>query len=739
LENDKEEPLEEQEKTPVPLKYEDLIPGYELGELEEVRVKTVFTEFALAFLKVSSLTGYYPADHPSIKDIAGEPHKHLVSLNKSVPEVGFVTTTGSENDEIMVDLLAEPLPFLSMMRSAMAETFAYKFINYLERNYLVSFTIKTSISFDEFKRFISLFVERKTKQDEGDEKALEIPFSEQLIEREVFSVTAISRDEIVGGQRSLPWRVKIAISRLRKDLAALPMYSKATEMELQAAKQMIIGDIIRPLRRPRFLRELLVNADLIRDQVDELSTVNVEREIIDCLDARMVEAVAWDIEKVLEKASWGLVVQRDGEEDRRIDEILKETLTTLTVRLVKLDVSQTYDLLLHLFELRIVSFSELPPDLQRLMQAEKWTSQYLLEEDTIIEQFEAMDDTDLYRAYVQNITLVFPELLKKGKIAPGARMVKALGTHARDHDNQIRQGMAQIALMDLGSQENVDHLRPYLEHDDRPTRQVAMGMVRQFSYKGAEALLEVLAESDDAAVRRDLMAAIEGMGLSVKALLEDRLKLPGQPWYVYRNLLLLAGRVGSDVAIEDVKLFTSFMNPRVREQALQTLFAQLGEDAVPSIIPTLRDRDWRVARRAVVLLSDMGCEHPVFLKYLATLFHPEQQIPGQERTLALRKKGLEAIERLGNYDIDGRRVSSILLDTVISKRRMKIFKKLLTKVTRPETVIDDGLRIQVCQLLGKIGDREVAQILADAPEDFPEPVEAAIEAAITEVNNRSNS
>ncbi|MFH1529271.1 MAG: HEAT repeat domain-containing protein [Pseudomonadota bacterium] len=731
--------MDEQEKTPIPARYEDLIPAHELGEFEEATIRILFTQFATAFLKVSSLTGYYPSDHPAIQDIAGEPHQHLARLSAAVREVGFVTTSGSVDEEIMVDLLSEPIPFLTMMRSAMAETFAQKFITYLERNYLVSFTIKTAITFDEFKRFVALFVERKTKQDEGVVEALETSFAEQLIEREIFSVTVISRDDIIGGQRSLPWRVKIAISRLKKDLAVLPMYSKASDMELQAAKQLIIGDIIRPLRRPRFLRELLVNADLIRGQVDELATVNVEQEIIDCLSAQMVEAVAWDIEKVLQKASWGVVVQQDGDEERRIDDILKNILNLLATRLVGMDVSQTYDLLLHLFELRILSFASLPVDLQQLMQAEKWTNQYLLEEDNIVALFSAMEDTNLYRAYLQNISLVFPELLKKGKIASAARLVKILSVHARDHDHQIRQGMAQIALMDLGSQETVDLLRPFLEHDDRPTRQVAIAMVRQFSYKGTEVLLEVLAESDDAAVRRDVLATLEKMGVTLRSLLEERLQIPGQPWYVYRNLLLLVGRVGSEVALEEVKRFVNFMDPRVREQALQTLFSQLQDKAIPSILPALRDRDWHVARRGVILLSDLNCRHPIFLKYLSALFHLVEQIPGQERTSALRKAGLHAIERLGNFDVDGRRISSVLLDVVIAKRRRKLLKKLIDKVTRGgESAFADDLRVEVCRVLGRIGDAKVAHVLAEAPEDFPAAVETALEEAIGEINAREH-
>ena len=728
--------MDEQEKTTVPAKYEDLSPAHEQGELEENVIRAVFTQFTLSFLKATSLTGYYPADHPSIMNISEAPFKHLERLRNSVPEVGFVTSSGSTDDEIMVDLLAEPIPFPSLMRSEMAETFAQKFVTYMERNHLVSFTFKTKIPFDEFKRFVSLFVERKTKQEEGDVEALETSFGQQLIEREIYNITAISREDVVGGARALPWRVKIAIARLRKDLAVIPLYSEASEMELQAAKQMIIGDIIRPLRRPRFLRELLVNADLIRGQVDELSTVNVEQEIIDCLSSSMVEAVAWDTEKVLEKASWGLVVQMDGDDERRIDIILKDILKLLAVRLVTLDVSQTYDLLLHLFKLRILAFSDLPADLCRLMQAEKWTSQFLLEEETIVQQFSEMEDTNLYRAYLQNIDLVLPELFRKGKVASAARMIKVLATHARDHDHQIRQGMAQIALMDLASQTNVDRIRPYVEHDDRSTRQVTIAILRQFSYKGAETLLEVLAESEDSSVRRDILAALEGMGVTIKTLIEERLQISGQPWFVYRNLLLLVGRIGCENAMEEVKRFVTHMNPQVREQALQTLFLQLGEGAIHCTLPALRDRDWHVARRALVLLTDLGTRHPMLLRYLAGLFYPTESVPGQERTAALRQGGLEAIARLGNFEVDGRRISSILLDVVISRRRMKFLKKLLTRVTRTEEGFDDELRIRVCQVLGQIGDGRVARVLANAPEDFPAPVEAALEEAIATINAR---
>ena len=80
MKDPRERHVDEQEKTPIPARYEDLVPAHSLGEMEEATIRTIFTKFSLAFLKASSLTGYYPPDHPSILNIAEEPHLHLHRL-----------------------------------------------------------------------------------------------------------------------------------------------------------------------------------------------------------------------------------------------------------------------------------------------------------------------------------------------------------------------------------------------------------------------------------------------------------------------------------------------------------------------------------------------------------------------------------------------------------------------------------------------------------------------------------
>ena len=73
---------------------------------------------------------------------------------------------------------------------------------------------------------------------------------------QVIALTSYREDDLVQGRRQLPWRVRMAISRLRKDLRLIPLYAAATRKRLQEVKEELLHDITRPLRRPEFLKEL---------------------------------------------------------------------------------------------------------------------------------------------------------------------------------------------------------------------------------------------------------------------------------------------------------------------------------------------------------------------------------------------------------------------------------------------------------------------------------------------------
>jgi len=666
----------------------------------DLELKGVVGQFTLHFLKGLMMSGIYPPDHPAIEGIAEEPYILLKRLAPDSNEITYMSASAAAGDEIMVEgVLSEGIPFTTLMSSSMGEIFARKFIAYFERNQLVSFSVKTRMGKDEFKKLISVFAERRVKEEEGGGGPI-IPFSDLLFERGILHVTVMARTEMVGGERPLPWRVKMAISRLRKDLRVVPLYSEATAQELAQAKTMLVQDITRPLRRPQFLKELLANADLITSGLDELREVNIEREIIWCQHPGMLVNVCWDIVSDLERASWGEIRQRVGKVDRRLDSIYRDLLKDIALRLRELQPETISDLLSHLFTKRILSFKELPASLQEQLVTEKWTSQFLANSKAAIERFAGLADAKTYREYSKTFQVVFPELIRRGKVAEVAGMAYALRSHLDEPCPSFpeRPKFARATLSRFTEPHVIEALAALLDTEDKDARRSVMTALTALGEKSVDHLLRVLASSAKAGVRRDIAKALEAMGEDAVVPLMERLGTRGLEWYVYRNLIVILTNLRGVAAADDVRKFLSHPHPRVREESARGLHLLLGEDSGPLLVSVLNDLDSGVARRATSCLGQLKCRIPAFLQHLSdTLKAREPKAAPQSEELVLA--ALDAVQQIGPFAVDGIDIRQTLLN------RLQAGSSLLDRLLRRKEVAD-GERIQsaICGTLGAVGD-----------------------------------
>ena len=69
----------------------------------------------------------------------------------------------------------------------------------------------------------------------------------------------------------------MAIQRLAKDLRTVPMFQKLSTEELAKLKARIIEDILRPLREPHLLKDMVVNCYLIARQMEGLQAEELNR------------------------------------------------------------------------------------------------------------------------------------------------------------------------------------------------------------------------------------------------------------------------------------------------------------------------------------------------------------------------------------------------------------------------------------------------------------------------------
>jgi HEAT repeat protein len=692
-------------------------------------VKATYAAFGLSFVRSINLTGYYPADHPAILNVATKPFEDLCNLRRFSSEVSFITMAGHHGEEVMVDVMDEPLPFLKLLNSYMAETFALKFVNYLSRNNLVSFSIKTGMPQEEFKRFLALIVEQKTALEEGRDAA-QVKFGALLLERKIFSVSAVSRDEILGSNRFLPWRVKIAITRLQKDLGVLPLYSSASEEELQKAKQMIVGDIIRPLRQPRFIRELLANCDLIRANVEELAEVDVESEIIACLHPTLVEDVTWEVVSVLEKAAWNAITQSDGEGERRIDLILRDILKKLALRLVAFANAKTFDMLEKLFRRRVLEFHELPDSLQRVVLTELRTNQFLETGSAIVEHFNSIADPQEYGKFLMNFEMILPELVKRRKIDEAIMLLRLLDEHQKATRFAEMASMVRYAMIGTATDENVELLMPLAAHPDREIRGKGIELLGYLGERGADGLFRVLAASEHVTVRRDVLKALEKMGQVAGPLLMERLSQPGFDWFVYRNIILLLDNLRLVKASEDIVRFIKFSQPRVREQVAQYLFNNLGKESEQHLVLLLDDPDWKVQRRVLLLLAEIGSMRGAFRRRLVDILRPEKELEAEDEPLVL--SALSAVGSLGEFVTDdGVQASNVLMDLLYTKPARLIDRwRLKTSPTL------EKIRSEILRTLVRIGDRDLLYRLKQKAEEMPQELKALALAAARELERR---
>lgn len=698
-------------------------------QADPIFIKSLYAAFGLSFVKAINLTGYYPPEHPSIQNVATKPFEDLKALAPHASEVSFLTMQTGQNEEVMVDVLDEPLPFLKLLNSMMAETFALKFVNYLVRNSLVSFTIKTSITLDEFKRFLALIVERKTVEEEGGKAAA---FGPLLLERKIYSVSVISRDEMLGANRFIPWRVKIAISRLQKDLGILPFYSEASELELQKAKQMLISDIIRPIRQPRFIRELLTNCDLIKSNVEELSEMDVEQEIIYCLQSNLLEEVTWDVVSIMERASWRAVTQKDMDGERRIDHILRAILKKLALRLVSFASIKTFEVLEKLFKKQVLTFEELPEKLQRIVLTEVRTKQYLETKNEILEYFNAATNPTEYGQFLLNFELVLPELIRRKKIDDALQLVRVLVEHCKKVRFAEQAVMIRYAIVGAATEENMELLVPVAGHEAKDIRTEGIEILTYFGDAGADALFKVMVQSEKSAVRRDVLNAIERMGMAAAKVVSERLLAPGFEWYVYRNLILLVERMKIDTQIEDVARYCRHQHPRVREQAVMCLLTLLGGDAENHIVHLLEDADWKVQRRVIAGLGDHHCERAAFRQHLLDVLKATKE--GELAPEPIILAALSAITTYGNdfKTEDGREASAAILAMIVHKPS-KLLERLFTKET---TSFGPKIKMEALKTLSAIADRDVVFKMKQALPNFPPELQGHAKAAVRDIEHR---
>jgi hypothetical protein len=204
---------------------------------------------------------------------------------------------------------------------------------------------------------------------------------------------------------------------------------------------------------------------------------------------------------------------------------------------------------------------------------------------------------------------------------------------------------------------------------DRPIDfEVLFRLVARVGFPAAGALLDALELEDDRTARWRLFEMLAQLGPEVGNAVMAR--LPGSPWYVQRNLLLLMARLESWPKAFTPLPYAKHPDPRVRREAYALLLRDPSTKA-EAIAMAVADSDERIARAGLNAGLEGGCSREAIVVITERL--EERSLDGMMAVLAIR---VIAPVRLPI-------VLDVLVKSVVSKKRRWFFGRKLAPTSQP--------------------------------------------------------
>ncbi len=575
-------------------------------------------EFSLLLVKALLQTGTYSGDHPLAKAATAEMYTSFKDLTSGVTELTYLLLSTMDDQGILVDgLLPEPIPVARMFRGIMGDHFLSKFHDYFVRNRIAAFTIKAAISREQFDQFISALTAWASEAQSTHRSAED--FSEQLLDLGIFDVTVISMDEVVGAKRHLSWPVKIALSRMRKDISKIPLLKGADRAELQRIKIQSMSDIIRPITRYDLHRDILLNADLVADGITITTTPEVEDSLI---SAMLPEAVNASSELLLT-----LVNDIETQGNRlnipgRTVEELRETSTRVLAKglakLARIEFKNAFEILEASYRKGYIPLGELPKDLQRRVRSGETTDKFISSADQYLGDFAGCSDPRNYLKYLNVFTIVLPELVNRGDRDMVLRTMAIIVSHYSNDDAPFmgRKRFIEEALSKLETGGFLAGLIRMTCGTPKEVREPLEAGVALFGTAVVPGLINYLTTDTDPTLQTTVSSILVRIGGPAVNPLIDELRAHRHGWQAIRPIIRVLGHLKARSAEIAIAQYSAHPHPKVREESLAALTEILGSDAEKYLLAFIRDEERQVARRAILQLAALHCTHTEFLTFL---------------------------------------------------------------------------------------------------------------------------
>jgi HEAT repeat protein len=694
------------------------LPPEEVERLQKLQSK--LNDFVLHLIQAFLRTGYYTPEHPESKRAKEGLYQLFKNLFEGEDELAFLVREEQQRQEIFVEgVLPEAQRLSRMMMKGMGELYIPKFAKYLERKDLISLTLKSRMNQMEFTRFVDIMsepslVDTRRKQDKER-------FAQTLYSQGIFNISYVFNEELLAPEREMPWRARLTLSRMRKDLKMIPHFQKMWGQEIQDIKKHLLRDSLRPIRQSDLFCSILTNCDLAASS--ESREEFIEDEIISFLQKQYLLGTS----KIFLREHLSLKQLQKGDAyEKKSDRLVKK----ISHRLKEAGTKEAEDLLEGFFRQGLIDLEALTPELKDKILLERLTDKFLNYTDQFFQQLDQAKEKEKFLNVALSFVKMIPELIRRDRYPETLRIFETLKHHF--HQKKMWALLAGQILEEIGQGTIPLLLKEKFLTGKKESRSAIVPIFASIELGAIPPLLAILKTSEDQWVRKNACEALIQIGPVAAAHLLKELEDQGTSVETTCDILRVLGEIKSQQwkapLMKVLRRVISHENPKLREQGIHTLCQIGGSEGEEIFLSSLGDPDLEVRKRAAWCLgmtkSAKGVEKMLgILEQISTAPSPQ--------TNPLEIQIYHAFGISGNLTIEGRTLEQILLE-VVRKRGMKQWWGLFQK-----NLLTDAALGAICDALGKIGTKESINVLTQLQKSREGPLIPKVKEALKKIEERT--
>lgn len=660
------------------------------------------SNFVQSLIKAMLRTGYYSPTHPESGWAKQGLYQEFLVATGDANEFGFMllNQVGHDTEMLVGGICAEPMALKKLLGAGSAELFFPKYMDYFSRKRLINLTIKKGISEGHFNRFVDIMSDPTVDSGAASGHLL----TRMLVESEISNISTVFEDDLIKLESKLPWPVEMSIQRLAKDLKVLRLFEKMDDQEKERIKHHIVQDILRPLRQPSLLKDLILNSYLISREVPGIKEEEIEDIIVNNLPFNLLAATSelvYSEYKTLKESKPKAVSEQVLWENRVRS--VRRVLIKMADRIIDSELVGGEHFLEMLFGEGMIEFDELPDSVKLRINTQKMTDDFQKRPrywlDNLVKT-ERKDDIDLFFKFFAAIT---PRLVAAKNWDTLYLLTDMLVQNLPAKAEALQAlGFANPLAKILGDSAGI--LAAELIQQSNKAHQNLDQIILSLGEIGLQAVYHALVAEEQPARRKMLMELLVKFGPKATELFRSILDEPSLPPQLQVLALEALGRAKNQQDGKLVKRYLKHSRPELRAEAITALVRIIGWDAFHLLNPMLSDPSPAVIKRVLAALGGFATKHNE-AKAALMKTASDQKLSPDIRGQALRELG-QALP-----------LPSEMRETLQQELLKMVFEgegfgRRLRLLFGSHSKEQDRVKLASLDLLGKIGDETALKKLS---------------------------